>query len=108
MWQSKLNIIPLRITLAFLRSKHSSVEGWGSYTLGKLMNTYHVYIVHMNPALSGSSALEHFERSNVIEICNRIMFDFYVGLPHMLVFISFTTSEQSLDVISNQILGHKE
>ena len=41
------------------------------------MNTYHVYTARMSPALYKSSALERFERSNVIEIRNRIMFDFY-------------------------------
>ena len=38
----------------------------------------------MSPALNGSSTLEHFERSTTIEICNRIMFNFYPGLPHTL------------------------
>ena len=37
----------------------------------------------MNPALSGSSTLEHFECSNAIEIRNRIMYDFYPGLPQI-------------------------
>ena len=45
------------------------------------MNTYHIYTAHMRPALSGSSALEHFRRSNAIEICN---VRFYRGLSHML------------------------
>ena len=36
----------------------------------------------MSPALNGSSGLERFECSNAIEIRNRIMFDFYPGLPH--------------------------
>ena len=44
----------------------------------------HVYTMRMNPALNGGSALEHFERSNLIEIRNGIMFDFYPGLPNML------------------------
>ena len=39
----------------------------------------------MNPTLNGSSALEHFKRSNAIEIRNVIMFDFYPGLPHITV-----------------------
>ena len=51
--------------------------------LGKLMNTYHIYTAHMNPALNGSSALERFECSNAIEIRNGIMFDFYPGLPQI-------------------------
>ena len=37
----------------------------------------------MSSALNGRSALQHFERSNAIEIYNGIMFDFYPGLPHM-------------------------
>ena len=37
----------------------------------------------MSPALNGSSTLERFEHSNVSEIRNRIMFNFYPGLPHM-------------------------
>ena len=38
----------------------------------------------MSPALNGSSALQRFERSDAIKIRNRIMFDFYPGLSHML------------------------
>ena len=37
----------------------------------------------MSPALNGSSALQHFKRSNAVEIRNGIMFDFYLGQPHM-------------------------
>ena len=37
----------------------------------------------MSPALNGSSALQRFERSNVIEIRNGIMLDFYPELPHI-------------------------
>ena len=32
-------------------------QGWGSYTVGKLMNTYHIYTAHTSPALNQSSAL---------------------------------------------------
>ena len=38
---------------------------------------------HISPTLNRSSALQHFERSNVVEIRNGMMFDFYTGLPHM-------------------------
>ena len=38
----------------------------------------------MSPALNGSSALLLFERGNVVEIHNGIMFDFYPGLPHLV------------------------
>ena len=40
--------------------------------------------MRMSPALNGSSALEHYEHGNAIEIRKRIMFDFYPGLPHIL------------------------
>ena len=59
-------------------------DGGTHYALGKLMNTYHVHTALMSPALNGSSALEHFEHGNAIEIRNGIMFDFYPGLLHML------------------------
>ena len=39
----------------------------------------------MSPGLNGSIALQRFERGNAVEIRNRIMFDFYPGLPHMYV-----------------------
>ena len=54
--------------------------------LGKLMNTYHIYTACMNLALSRSSVLECFERSNASKIRNRAMFDFYPGLPHIVYF----------------------
>ena len=37
----------------------------------------------MSPALNGSSALQRFERGTTVEICNGIMFNFYLGLPHV-------------------------
>ena len=37
----------------------------------------------MSPALNRSSALQHFEHGNVVEISNGIMFDFYPRLPHV-------------------------
>ena len=42
-----------------------------------------IFVVRMNPALNESAALQHFERSNTVKICNGIMFNFYPGLPHM-------------------------
>ena len=35
-----------------------------------------------DPTLNGSSTLQIFECSNVIEICNRTIVDFYPGQPH--------------------------
>ena len=40
----------------------------------------------MSPALNGNTALQCFKHDNVVEICNRIMLDFYPGLPHILIF----------------------
>ena len=59
------------------------IEHYSLYALCKLMNTYHVYTACVSPALNGSSALQRFERGNAIEIRNRIMFDFYLILPHL-------------------------
>ena len=38
----------------------------------------------MSPTLNGSSAIQHFKDSDVIEIRDGITFDFYMGLPHMM------------------------
>ena len=37
----------------------------------------------MSPALNRNTALQHFKRSNAVMIHNRIMFNFYPGLPHL-------------------------
>ena len=37
----------------------------------------------MIPIINGSSVLQRFERSNAVEICNGMMFDFYPGLLHV-------------------------
>ena len=37
----------------------------------------------MSSSLNGSSVLQRFECSNVVEICNRIIFNFYLRLPHI-------------------------
>ena len=37
----------------------------------------------MSPTLNGISALQCFKRSNAVEIRNRIMFNFYLRLPHI-------------------------
>ena len=39
----------------------------------------------MSPALNGSTALQRFERGNVVKIRNGIMFDFNLGLPHVFL-----------------------
>ena len=40
--------------------------------------------MYISPTFNGSSVLERFEHSNAIEIHNRIMFDFYTGLPYVV------------------------
>ena len=40
--------------------------------------------MRMSPALNRSSVLKRFERGNKVELCNGIMFDFYLGLPHIV------------------------
>ena len=37
----------------------------------------------MSPALNGSSAIRRFKHSNAIKIRDRIIFHFYMGLPHI-------------------------
>jgi len=37
----------------------------------------------MSPTLNRSSALQHFQHDNAVEIRNRIMFDFYPGLSQL-------------------------
>ena len=39
----------------------------------------------MSPTLNGSSAIQHFEGSDAIEIRDGITFDFYTGLPQLVV-----------------------
>ena len=41
----------------------------------------------MSPTLNESFALQSFERGNVLEIRNGIMFYFYPGLPHMHLYL---------------------
>ena len=40
----------------------------------------------MSPALNGSSMLERFKQSNASEIRNGVMFNFYLGLPHIHIY----------------------
>ena len=44
---------------------------------------FHAPTLCASPTLNGSSALQLFEHGNMVEIRNRIMFDFYQGLPHI-------------------------
>ena len=50
----------------------------------------------MSPALNGSSAIQRFKHSNVLEIREGITFDFYTGLPHILYFILVSVATDSV------------
>ena len=54
--------------------------GRGSFSLCRMQ------CMQMGPTLNTSSAIQHFERGDVIEIQNGMIFDFYPGLPHMKKF----------------------
>ena len=53
----------------------------------KLTGYSRIYEERMNPALNRSSAIQHFKHTDVIEICDGIIFDFYTGLPHLSITI---------------------
>ena len=50
----------------------------------------------MSPTLNGISALESFEHGNAIKIHNGIMFDFYPGLPHIIVILGWSVLMNSI------------
>ena len=50
----------------------------------------------MSPTLNGSSALQHFECGNAVELRNGRMFDFYPGLPHLLYIIQSTKAWENI------------
>ena len=65
------------------------------------MNTWHVYTARMSPTRNGSSAPQHFERSNAIEIHNEIKFNFYSGLPHLcLIYVCMYFTGEFSDIKS--------
>ena len=45
----------------------------------------------MSPTLNESTALRRFECDNVVEIHNRIMFNFYLGLPQLYHWVTVGT-----------------
>ena len=51
--------------------------------LRRYRNSKQVYEVHLSPALKRSSAIWHFEQSNVSKIRDGRIFNFYTGLPHV-------------------------
>ena len=71
----------------------------------------------MSATLNGSSALQCFEHSDVVEIRNRVMFDFYPGLPHIKqtcelnsftpASIPYSYTASSHEINSHEINCHK-
>ena len=59
----------------------------------------------MSPACNGSTALLRFERGNALEIRNRIMFDFYPGLPHISLVLGGDIVTYSVHLPSNGVSG---
>ena len=108
MWQPRVEIEHHsvayfhRITVFGAPQCRTSINGWGSYTVGKLMNTYHIYTARMSPALNGSFALQHLQHSNMIKIRNGIMLDFYLGLPHIIT-PSVSLENQTFSVPQHQL-----
>ena len=45
----------------------------------------------MSRTLNGSTALQRFEHGNTVEIRDGIMFDFYLGLPHVIIVVVWST-----------------
>ena len=55
--------------------------GWGLYSLRKLTRYPYIYeaCICVSPALDGSSTIEHFKCGNVIETCNKVIFNLCTG-----------------------------
>ena len=84
----KSNIILLRILIALLPLKCCNTDSTsvmsGAYTCCVNSWILDTFTQHMSPTLNASYALQRFERGNAT--CNRMMFDFYLGLPHIHLF----------------------
>ena len=62
--------------------------GQGSYALHRFIRYSYIYEARMSPTLNGSSAIRCFKHSDAIKIRDGITFDFYTGLPHVLLYLS--------------------
>ena len=71
----------------------TSIKGGGNmhYENVSSIHGFIVYAVRMNPAFDRCSAIQRFKCTNVNETCNRIMFDFYLGLPYMVIHCTLLT-----------------
>ena len=57
-----------------------------------------IYVAHLNPTLNGGSEMQCFERSDPIEMRDRIVhvLDFYTRLPHVYTAITQYTRTLTL------------
>ena len=89
MWQSHVEIEDYLVTyfdcIIVFEALYlwTSVTSRTSYVLCWIVNIKWVYKVHMIPAFNDSSAIQLFQRNNTIEVHGKIIFKFYMGLPHM-------------------------
>ena len=84
MWQSRIEIKYYSVVYFERVTKFDALcLGWGSYVLRERIRYSCIYIACTSPTLSESSALQHVKLSDALEIRNRIIFDFYSGLPHV-------------------------
>ena len=82
----------------------SAIGGAHTCCVNSWILNWHIYTARMSPTLNGSSALQCFKRGNVIEMCNRIMFDFSPGLTH----IQFSYSTHYLTLENFSLVVAKE
>ena len=89
MWESQMEIqhfayFDCVTTLKVLYRRTFIKSGAHIYTLHRCVKYSQVYTVCISPALNRSSEIQCFKHSNVVKTHNRITFDFYPGLPHIL------------------------
>ena len=93
MWQSRVEIEGYsvayfdRIVAFEAPYRRTSVKGGAHMHFVDSTRYSCIYAARMSPALSGSSAIRHFEGSDAIEIRDGMTFDFYTGLPHIHTYI---------------------
>ena len=94
MWQSRVEIEHYSVAYFSCLTTFKALNfhrGWSSYvlrTVRRLIRYSSIFAAIMSPALSECFALQRFERGNVVELCNGILFDFYMGLPHIECLVS--------------------
>ena len=85
----KLKVILSHISITSLPLKHHIAELPGSYALHRFIRYSCIYEAHVSPALNRNSAIRRFKHSNAIEKHDGITFDFYTGLPHVFLGLTY-------------------